>query len=323
MRGPAERDPGARQARRARDDRDLRSRSHRDLRFRSTSIRNRTARARSTAAQYFARLTQRLISALTAQTNYGALYQVDMRLRPSGRSGPLATQIDGFASYQENEAWTWEHLALTRARVVSASPAFAARVENVIRDVLCRPRDAETIAGDVVEMRARDRDREGRQRPLEPQIRRRRAGRYRVHRAISAARPRRREARHSRHLDRARARQGVAARRAGDRGRRGAAPGGAALSRPDADPAAVPAGAVRSEDGRRRACSACWRAPPTCPTSPRSMRFIAETQAQGARELRAHPRRVALSASTRHSSTGRCKCYRLLNCSVARLQQAP
>jgi glutamate-ammonia-ligase adenylyltransferase len=103
--------------------------------------------------QYFSRLTQRLISALTAQTNYGLLYQVDMRLRPSGRSGPVATQIDGFASYQENEAWTWEHLALTRARVVSASPAFAARVEAVIRAVLCRTRDAETIAGDVVEMR--------------------------------------------------------------------------------------------------------------------------------------------------------------------------
>jgi glutamate-ammonia-ligase adenylyltransferase len=105
-------------------------------------------------AQYFARLTQRLINALTAQTNYGALYQVDMRLRPSGRAGPLATQIEGFTGYQEAEAWTWEHMALTRARVVSASPAFTARVEGVIRDVLRRPRDAELIAGDVVEMRA-------------------------------------------------------------------------------------------------------------------------------------------------------------------------
>jgi glutamate-ammonia-ligase adenylyltransferase len=104
-------------------------------------------------AQYFSRLTQRLISALTAQTNYGLLYQVDMRLRPSGRSGPLATQIGGFASYQENEAWTWEHMALTRARIVSASPAFAARVEEVIRSVLCRPRDPGIVAGDVVEMR--------------------------------------------------------------------------------------------------------------------------------------------------------------------------
>ena len=103
--------------------------------------------------QYFSRLTQRLISALTAQTNYGVLYQVDMRLRPSGRSGPLATRIDGFAGYQENEAWTWEHMALTRARVVSASPQFATRVEELIRTVLCRPRDAEMTAGDVVEMR--------------------------------------------------------------------------------------------------------------------------------------------------------------------------
>jgi [glutamine synthetase] adenylyltransferase / [glutamine synthetase]-adenylyl-L-tyrosine phosphorylase len=104
-------------------------------------------------AQYFARLTQRLINALTAQTNYGALYQVDMRLRPSGRAGPLATQIKGFADYQRSEAWTWEHMALTRARVVSASPAFKARVETVIREVLQRPRDATLIAGDVVEMR--------------------------------------------------------------------------------------------------------------------------------------------------------------------------
>jgi glutamate-ammonia-ligase adenylyltransferase len=106
------------------------------------------------ANQYFARLTQRLISALTAQTNYGVLYAVDMRLRPSGRSGPVATQIDRFADYQETEAWTWEHMALTRARVVSATPEFATRVRRVIRDVLTRPRDRESLAGDVVEMRS-------------------------------------------------------------------------------------------------------------------------------------------------------------------------
>jgi [glutamine synthetase] adenylyltransferase / [glutamine synthetase]-adenylyl-L-tyrosine phosphorylase len=103
--------------------------------------------------QYFARLTQRMISALTAQTNYGVLYPVDMRLRPSGRSGPVATQIDGFKSYQERDAWTWEHMALTRARVVSGSPDFAARVEAMIREVLCQPRDAAATAGDAVEMR--------------------------------------------------------------------------------------------------------------------------------------------------------------------------
>jgi glutamate-ammonia-ligase adenylyltransferase len=104
-------------------------------------------------AQYFARLTQRLISALSAQTNYGALYHVDMRLRPSGRSGPVATSIGAFESYQETEAWTWEHMALTRARVVSAAPGFAARVEEVIRAALCRKRDAAVVAEDVVEMR--------------------------------------------------------------------------------------------------------------------------------------------------------------------------
>jgi [glutamine synthetase] adenylyltransferase / [glutamine synthetase]-adenylyl-L-tyrosine phosphorylase len=104
--------------------------------------------------QYFARLTQRLISALAARTNYGVLYEVDMRLRPSGRSGPLATHVDSFVGYQDSEAWTWEHMALTRARVVSAPPAFAARIEAAIHAVLRRPRDPRAIAGDVIEMRA-------------------------------------------------------------------------------------------------------------------------------------------------------------------------
>jgi [glutamine synthetase] adenylyltransferase / [glutamine synthetase]-adenylyl-L-tyrosine phosphorylase len=105
-------------------------------------------------SQYFARLTQRLISALTVQTNYGVLYPVDMRLRPSGRSGPLATQLAGFENYQEQDAWTWEHLALTRARIVSASsPEFESRVADVIRTALRRRRDKTAVAGDVVEMR--------------------------------------------------------------------------------------------------------------------------------------------------------------------------
>src|SRR5699024_2247892 len=62
-------------------------------------------------AHYFARLTQRLVAALTVPTNYGALYPVDMRLRPSGRSGPVASHIEAFESYQRSEAWTWEHMA--------------------------------------------------------------------------------------------------------------------------------------------------------------------------------------------------------------------
>jgi glutamate-ammonia-ligase adenylyltransferase len=105
------------------------------------------------AAHYFARFTQRLVNALTTRTNYGRLYDVDMRLRPSGRSGPVATSITAFQSYQRHDAWTWEHLALTRARVVSGVPALAVRVEAVIRDVLRMPRDARALASDVVDMR--------------------------------------------------------------------------------------------------------------------------------------------------------------------------
>ena len=70
-------------------------------------------------SQYYTRFTQRLIAALSAQTAEGSLYQVDMRLRPSGSQGPVATKLASFIDYQRNSAWTWEHLALTRARVVS------------------------------------------------------------------------------------------------------------------------------------------------------------------------------------------------------------
>jgi [glutamine synthetase] adenylyltransferase / [glutamine synthetase]-adenylyl-L-tyrosine phosphorylase len=104
-------------------------------------------------AHYFARFTQRLISAFTTRTNYGVLYDIDMRLRPSGRAGPLASHISSFAEYQEHEAWTWEHMALTRARVISASPGFRARIEQVIRDALIRRRDPVGIANDTADMR--------------------------------------------------------------------------------------------------------------------------------------------------------------------------
>jgi len=104
-------------------------------------------------AQYFARFTQRLISAFTTRTNYGVLYEIDMRLRPSGRAGPLASRLDSFADYQEREAWTWEHMALTRARVISSSPEFRRKIEEVIRAVLVRPRDAAATAADVADMR--------------------------------------------------------------------------------------------------------------------------------------------------------------------------
>jgi glutamate-ammonia-ligase adenylyltransferase len=107
------------------------------------------------SAHYQARLSQRLINAYTAQTQEGRLYEVDMRLRPSGNAGPIAVSLEGFLRYQEGEAWTWEHMALTRARVIVAEPQFRARIEGAIRRILTRPRDAEKLAADVASMRRR------------------------------------------------------------------------------------------------------------------------------------------------------------------------
>ncbi|MCK0196324.1 bifunctional [glutamine synthetase] adenylyltransferase/[glutamine synthetase]-adenylyl-L-tyrosine phosphorylase [Ancylobacter sp. 6x-1] len=104
-------------------------------------------------SQYFARLTQRLVSALTTPTNAGQLYEVDLRLRPSGRSGPVATRLPAFIAYQSDEAWTWEHMALTRARVVWAEPDFRLAVKAAIGQVLARRRDPVRLAADIVDMR--------------------------------------------------------------------------------------------------------------------------------------------------------------------------
>jgi len=105
--------------------------------------------------QYYARLTQRLINALSAATAEGMLYEVDMRLRPSGQQGPVATQLRSFVGYQRSEAWTWEHMALTRARAVAGPPELRSAVEAAVRDSLVWPRDAARIAADVREMRER------------------------------------------------------------------------------------------------------------------------------------------------------------------------
>ena len=104
-------------------------------------------------AQYYTRFTQRLIAALSAQTAEGALYEVDMRLRPSGSQGPVATKLSGFIDYQEKSAWVWEHLALTRARVVSGPDTLRAAIAATVRRVLTRPRDRAAVAGEVHEMR--------------------------------------------------------------------------------------------------------------------------------------------------------------------------
>jgi [glutamine synthetase] adenylyltransferase / [glutamine synthetase]-adenylyl-L-tyrosine phosphorylase len=103
------------------------------------------------ASHHYARLTQRLISAISAPTAEGQLYPVDMRLRPSGKSGPVAVRLDGFLSYQRDQAWTWEHLALTRARVIAGPPALRASLSAQIREVLTLPRDRAKTAADVRE----------------------------------------------------------------------------------------------------------------------------------------------------------------------------
>jgi len=105
--------------------------------------------------QYYARLGQRFINALTVQTSEGDLYEVDMRLRPSGTAGPIATGLASFEHYHQNEAWTWEHMALTRARVISGPPDLCTRVTDIIHSTLTCQRDPEHLLSDVADMRLR------------------------------------------------------------------------------------------------------------------------------------------------------------------------
>ena len=104
---------------------------------------------------YYARLTQAMITAMTAPMSQGKLYEVDMRLRPSGNQGPVATAINSFESYQKNEAWVWEHLALTRATVVAGPQALTNDINTIMDEVLGRSNEADKILGDVAEMRGR------------------------------------------------------------------------------------------------------------------------------------------------------------------------
>jgi glutamate-ammonia-ligase adenylyltransferase len=103
--------------------------------------------------QYYARFAQRFIAAITAPTGEGTLYEVDMRLRPSGNKGPVATSLDSFCHYQQNSAWTWEKLALTRARVVAGDASLAAAMGHAIAASLCAARDPATTRSDVQSMR--------------------------------------------------------------------------------------------------------------------------------------------------------------------------
>ncbi|KKB86633.1 hypothetical protein VW29_01310 [Devosia limi DSM 17137] len=107
-----------------------------------------------TTNHYYTRLTQRLVAAISAPTGEGVLYEADMRLRPSGNAGPLATSLAGFSAYHRDNAWTWEHLALSRARVIAADGDFGPAVDAAIAEVMERPRDVAKTIDDVVSMRA-------------------------------------------------------------------------------------------------------------------------------------------------------------------------
>lgn len=109
-------------------------------------------------AQFFTRLGQRIIHLLTTQTNSGQLYEVDMRLRPSGAAGLLVSSLGAFERYQVNEAWTWEHQALVRARVLVGCREVGAAFETVRAKILGRERDLPKLQAEVSEMRAKMRD---------------------------------------------------------------------------------------------------------------------------------------------------------------------
>jgi len=104
-------------------------------------------------SQYYGRLTQRLIAAVSAPTAEGVLYELDLRLRPSGNKGPVATHIESFRKYQNTEAWTWEHMALTRARTIAGDEGLCADVEEDVKSILGSERSAEKIKHDASEMR--------------------------------------------------------------------------------------------------------------------------------------------------------------------------
>jgi glutamate-ammonia-ligase adenylyltransferase len=103
--------------------------------------------------RYYARLAQRVLSFLTVMTPSGRLYEVDTRLRPNGRAGSLVSSIDAFREYQLKDAWTWELQALTRARFVAGSPALAVHFKRIRQEVLCRQRDADEQATELLDMR--------------------------------------------------------------------------------------------------------------------------------------------------------------------------
>jgi glutamate-ammonia-ligase adenylyltransferase len=104
-------------------------------------------------ALFFSRLVRRLVHFLTTQTESGELYEIDTRLRPDGRSGLLVSSVEAFERYQEDNAWTWEHQALLRARAVAGSEKIAADFERVRHETLSNRVRRDRLRDDVIGMR--------------------------------------------------------------------------------------------------------------------------------------------------------------------------
>ncbi|GJL81414.1 MAG: glutamate-ammonia-ligase adenylyltransferase [marine bacterium B5-7] len=109
----------------------------------------------SVLSYYFSRLVQRIMLILSTTTRAGVLYETDIRLRPSGRSGTMVSSVKAFTDYQHQQAWTWEHQALVRARMVVGSDTLIERFEQVRRNILCQPREDAALKQDIVKMRKR------------------------------------------------------------------------------------------------------------------------------------------------------------------------
>ena len=107
------------------------------------------------AAQFLHRLVRRLLHLLTIRTYAGPLYEIDMRLRPTGNAGPLVSSLQAFLNYQRDKAWVWEHQALVRARAVAGDPALMESFEAARRELLCRPRPIGSLRAEVIKMRRR------------------------------------------------------------------------------------------------------------------------------------------------------------------------
>lgn len=105
------------------------------------------------ASVFYTKLAQRIMHIFNTRMASGVLYELDMRLRPSGNSGMLVVHIDSFAQYQREQAWTWEHQALVRARLIYGNPALAQQFSTIRQSLLCSSRDQQKLIADVVQMR--------------------------------------------------------------------------------------------------------------------------------------------------------------------------